>query len=121
MPSLVWQNLQRVVNVKDVRDAVVHRRQPQNSGHHPNQHPRLQPIPTLRNHLPPLAHPAPQPALIYNQALNTNIFSSPKNLRKSIAVGVVLHSDRTPASASNLRVLTRTLAASFATLALAAC
>jgi len=86
----------------------------------PNQHLTLQPVPTLRNHLPPLRQAAPQPALIYNQALN-NIVVSPKNLRKSIAVGAVLHSDRTPAAASRLRAATRTIAVAFATLSLVAC
>lgn len=52
--------------------------------------------------------------------MNTNVIS-PKNLRKSIAVGAVLHSDRTPATASRLRTLSRTVAVSVATIALAAC
>ncbi len=52
--------------------------------------------------------------------MNT-IVISPKNLRKSIAVGAVLHSDRTPAAASRLRTLSRTVAVSVATIALAAC
>ena len=46
---------------------------------------------------------------------------SPKNLRKSIAVGAVLHSDRKPVAASRLRTLSRTVAVSAATIALAAC
>ena len=86
----------------------------------PNQHFRLKSVPTLGNHLPPFTHAAPQPLLIYNQALNI-IAVSPKNLRKSIAVGAVLHSDRTPAAASRLRTLSRTVAVSVATIALAAC
>ncbi len=50
---------------------------------------------------------------------------SPKNLRKSIAVGAVLHSDRKPVAAVRLRTSSRTIAAAVAataaTLALAAC
>jgi len=56
----------------------------------------------------------------YNQALNI-IAVSPKNLRKSIAVGAVLHSDRNPVVAATFRIVSRTAVASLATLALAAC
>ncbi len=62
--------------------------------------------------------------MIYNQALSTTqrrTDISPKNLRKSLTVGAVLHSERTPAAASAVHLLGRIAVASFATLALAAC
>ncbi len=80
----------------------------------------MQPVAPLGYCLSPLGHTAPQLLLIYNRALSIVNDISPKNLRKSTAVGAVLHSDRTPAAVSFRSNLRRT-ALVVATLAVVGC